>query len=61
MTTKTFTMKFKSETPGAWRYQELDNNGNELALSDAFTGTMYIRKKAMPKKIETMKITVEYD
>ncbi len=56
---KILTFKFKSETTGAWRYAELNEAGFELDLSNAVIGTLYIRKKAMPEKKETLKVTVE--
>lgn len=58
--TKILTFKFKAETTGSRRYAEIDANGNELFLQDAFIGTLYIRKKAMPNKVEIIKVTVEY-
>lgn len=40
--------KLERETKGAVRYQETDNNGNELDIANgAKVGTLYLRKTAL--------------
>jgi hypothetical protein len=50
-------MQFELETPGAYRYKELDADGKMLPVKDAKIGTLYIRKPY--NKSEFITVTIE--
>lgn len=55
--------KFEKETPGAVRFQEVDEDGNTKSLADGATvGTLYIRKTALGGvKPSTLEVTIKGD
>ncbi len=50
---------YEKETPGTYRYREVDANGFPLtAANGAVIGPLYIRKAAMPNKLTKMTIEI---
>lgn len=43
----TVLLKKVKETKGAYRYEEIDDNGNKRPFGDTAVGTIYIRKSAL--------------
>lgn len=52
--------KLERETTGAFRYQEVDDNGNPLQLTGgALIGTLYLRKSEMPARWTELEVSVK--
>ena len=48
---------YEKETPGTYRYREVDDDGNTKTVANgAVIGPLYIRKSAMPRKLTNLKI-----
>lgn len=54
--------KFKNDTKGALRYDEVDEKGNVRAgdADGAFVGTLYLRKAALKGKVPK-ELTIDLD
>ena len=46
-------------TPGAVRYMQVDDSGQQLKGEDAMAGTIYFRKKQLGDAPQKLKVTVE--
>lgn len=55
-TTRVVQMRFKAETPGAWRLEEVAPEGAKA--DDMLIGSLYMRKAQQEKKPEEVEVTV---
>jgi hypothetical protein len=63
MIRKKLTVRFLDETPGAFRYREVNNTGAHIHgdQEGSMIGDFYIRKAAMPAKPpRQITVTIEY-
>ena len=54
----TATFVHETSTKGAHRYQEVDDKGQPLEMSEAKIGTLYIRKLQMPTAAQKLTVTI---
>ena len=53
------SFKFKAETAGAYRYEEVDSKGNVVTTRDgAVIGALYLRKDKVEKAPKALTVTV---
>ena len=57
----TARLMLEQETKGAWRYRELDENGNPLSVNVSNVGTIYLRKRALKTPPSLIVITIADD
>jgi hypothetical protein len=48
----------EQETKGAWRYREVDEGGNFLAVGAASIGVVYLRKSAVKEPPGAITLTI---
>ena len=46
------------ETPGALRYQEVDQSGTPIPKDEISIGTLYLRKRAFPHHPKQIVVTI---
>ncbi len=54
-------MRLKKETKGTWCFEEINKDGEIVTQSDSecLLGTLYVRKKKMQEKIESIVVAIE--
>lgn len=60
METSKVTMMIRNQTPGALRFEEVDEHGKVVTMKDpkCKIGTLYIRKQGFPELLKSEIITV---
>lgn len=51
--------QLKNETPGTFRFEEIDGNGAVIPNKEAIIGGLYLRIKDTHKAVKNIRVTVE--
>ncbi len=53
---------FEAETKGAFRFSEVNGNGEKVTMESATIGTIYLRKSAIGTKLpdESLSVTLQF-